>query len=153
MNTSPMSVPRKETREQRLQHICLQLAALGHDCQMGTDRGFISVADSLLRNYSQHRRLLINYRCPADKRIEDFLNDYLKRHGVDETIQLPWDTFSLLKPGLAREMSLPVASNHYKSPLLESYRLIQGVLHNPKSDRRTTKGVFHIVEGGLPILG
>jgi hypothetical protein len=26
-----------------------------------------------------------------------------------------------------------------------------GVLHNPKSDRRTTEGVFHIAEGGLPI--
>jgi hypothetical protein len=25
------------------------------------------------------------------------------------------------------------------------------VLHNPASDRRTTAGVFHIVEGGLPI--
>jgi hypothetical protein len=29
--------------------------------------------------------------------------------------------------------------------------VIQGVLHNPKNDRRTTQGVFHIVEGGLPI--
>ena len=27
----------------------------------------------------------------------------------------------------------------------------QGVLHNPKSDRRTTEGVFHVTEGGLPI--
>jgi hypothetical protein len=27
----------------------------------------------------------------------------------------------------------------------------QGVLHNPKNDRRTTKGVFHIARGGLPI--
>ena len=29
----------------------------------------------------------------------------------------------------------------------------QGVLHNPRSDRRTTQGIFHIVEGGLPIPG
>jgi hypothetical protein len=34
---------------------------------------------------------------------------------------------------------------------VQSYRLAQGVLHNPKSDRRTTKGIFHIVEGGLPV--
>jgi hypothetical protein len=27
----------------------------------------------------------------------------------------------------------------------------QWVLHNPKNDRRTTKGVFHIAEGGLPV--
>ena len=25
------------------------------------------------------------------------------------------------------------------------------MLHNPRSDRRTTKGVFHVVENGLPI--
>jgi hypothetical protein len=34
---------------------------------------------------------------------------------------------------------------------VKSYRVAQGVLHNPKSDRRTTQGVFHIAEGGLPI--
>lgn len=135
----------------KLQHICLQLAALGHHCQMNTDRSLLSVADSLLRNYSQHRRLLVDYRCPADQRIQDFLNNYLQRNGIDTTINLPGETFALLQPGLAREISLPYSENRYKSPLLESYRVMQGVLHNPKSDRRTTKGVFHIVEGGLPI--
>ena len=29
--------------------------------------------------------------------------------------------------------------------------MAQGVLHNPQNDRRTTKGVFHIVAGGLPV--
>ena len=140
-----------DKRQLKLQHICLQLAALGHNCQMNIDRSYLSVADSLLRNYGQHRRLLADYRCPADKRIQDFLNAYLQRNGVDTTINLPGETFSLLQPGLAREMSLPLSVNRYQSPLLESYRLVQGVLHNPKSDRRTTQGVFHIVEGGLPI--
>jgi hypothetical protein len=28
----------------------------------------------------------------------------------------------------------------------------QSVLHNPRSDRRTTAGIFHVTEGGLPIL-
>jgi len=129
----------------------MQLAALGHQCQMNTDRSYLSVAGSLLRNYSQHRRLLADYRCPADQRIQDFLNDYLARNGVDSTINLPGETFSLLQPGLAREISLPYSANYYQSPLLESYRVAQGVLHNPKSDRRTTQGVFHIAEGGLPI--
>jgi hypothetical protein len=32
------------------------------------------IADDLLRNYRQHRRLLQGYRCPADRRIQDFLN-------------------------------------------------------------------------------
>jgi len=140
-----------DKRQLKLQHICLQLAALGHNCQMNTDRSYLSVADSLLRNYSQHRRLLADYRCPSDKRIQDFLNQYLQRNGVEARIYLPGETFSLLQPGLAREISLPFATGHYKSPLLDSYRVKQGVLHNPKSDRRTTEGVFHIVEGGLPV--
>ena len=140
-----------DKRQLKLQHICLQLAALGHNCHMNIDRSYLSVADSLLRNYSQHRRLLADYRCPSDQRIQDFLNDYLQRNGVDININLPGETFSLLQPGLAREISLPYAGNRYQSPLLESFRVAQGVLHNPRSDRRTTQGVFHIVEGGLPI--
>lgn len=140
-----------DKRQLKLQLICLQLSALGYPCEMNTDRSFLSIADSLLRNYSQHRRLLANYRCPADKRIEDFINAYLSRNGIEANISLPGETFSLLQPGLAREMSLPYDENIYQSPLLSSYRIAQGVLHNPKSDRRTTKGVFHIAEGGLPI--
>ena len=36
---------------------------------------------------------------------------------------------------------------------LHSYRVRNGVLHNPRSDRRTTEGTFHVAEGGLPIPG
>jgi len=140
-----------DERQLKLQHICLQLASMGHPCQLNTDRSYLTVADSLLKNYGQHRRLLADYRCPADQRIQNFLNDYLKRNGVDTTINLPGETFTLQQPGLAREMSLPYSANYHQSPLLSSYRVKQGVLHNPKSDRRTTKGVFHIVEGGLPV--
>ena len=39
-----------DKRQLTLQHICLQLAALGHDCNMTTDRSLLSVSDSLLRN-------------------------------------------------------------------------------------------------------
>src|SRR5258707_15545092 len=48
-------------------------------------------------------------------------------------------------------MSLPPGMDSFTSPYLKSYRVPQGVLHNPKSDRRTTKGIFHVVEGGLPV--
>ncbi len=138
-------------RQVTLQHICLQLASLGHRCDLSADHGYLSVADSLLKNYSAQRQLLAEYRCPADQRIQDFLNNYLKRNGVDVEIKLPGETFNLNEKGIARELSLPYDNNTYKSDLVESYRLIQGVLHNPKNDRRTTSGVFHIVEGGLPI--
>lgn len=140
-----------DKRQIALQHICLQLASLGHRCQLSSDRGYLAVADSLLKNYSAQRRLLAEYRCPADQRIQNFLNDYFKRNGVDVEIKLPGETFNLNEAGIARELSLPYNSNTYKSELIESYRLIQGVLHNPKNDRRTTSGVFHIAEGGLPI--
>ena len=138
-------------RETRLQHICLQLASLGHKCQLGTDTGYLSVADGLIKNYSEYRRLFAEYRCPADQRIQDFLNDYFERNGIEQTVKLPSETFLLNDSGLARELSLPLTGKKYKSDLLESYRVKQGVLHNPKNDRRTTSGVFHIVEGGLPI--
>ncbi|MFV2003717.1 MAG: hypothetical protein ACC650_00870 [Gammaproteobacteria bacterium] len=140
-----------DKREIVLQHICLQLASLGHRCQLSSDRGYLAVADGLLKNYSAQRQLLAEYRCPADQRIQNFLNGYFKRNGVDTEIKLPGETFNLSARGIARELSLPYDSNTYKSDLVESYRLIQGVLHNPKNDRRTTSGVFHIVEGGLPI--
>ncbi|OOZ16361.1 hypothetical protein BOW28_10950 [Solemya velum gill symbiont] len=134
-----------------MQRICMQLAALGHQCGIDSHYSYLEVADSLLRNYSQHRRLLAHYRCPADQRIQDYLNAYLQRNGINSDIGLPGETFSLQQAGLAREVSLPYSANYHQSPLLESYRVAQGVLHNPKSDRRTTSGVFHIVEGGLPI--
>ena len=140
-----------DKRQIALQHICLQMASLGHRCQMSSDRGYLAVADSLLKNYSAQRQLLADYRCPADQRIQNFLNTYFKRNGVDVEIKLPGETFNLNEPGIARELSLPYNGETYKSDLVESYRLIQGVLHNPKNDRRTTSGVFHIVEGGLPI--
>jgi hypothetical protein len=148
------TVPDRRAVDQRqitLQHICLQLASLGHRCQLSSDHAYLSVADSLLKNYSAQRQLLAEYRCPADQRIQNFLNGYFKRNGVDVTIKLPGQTFNLNEAGIARELSLPFESNYYKSDLVESYRLVQGVLHNPKNDRRTTSGVFHIVEGGLPI--
>ncbi len=140
-----------DKRQIALQHICLQLASLGHRCQLSSDHSYLGVADSLLKNYSAQRQLLAEYRCPADQRIQNFLNDYLKRNGVDVEVKLPGETFNLNEEGIARELSIPYSSNTYKSDLVESYRLIQGVLHNPRNDRRTTSGVFHIVEGGLPI--
>ena len=48
-------------------------------------------------------------------------------------------------------LSLPVDRDDFVSDIINSYRVKQGVLHNPKSDRRTTQGIFHVAEGGLPI--
>lgn len=86
---------------------------------------------------------------PIDRRIQDFLDAYLDGTGV--TVGLPRETLILDQPGLARTLSLPCGGDRFSSEHLDSYRLANGILHNPANDRRTTKGVFHIAEGGLPI--
>ena len=106
------------------------------------------VAPILARQRELSRRLS-DRLCAADQRIQNFLDDYLADTGV--TPSLPRRTFVLDEPGLARELSLPFDGDTFSSPLLSSYRLVNGVLHNPAKDRRTTAGVFHIAEGGLPI--
>lgn len=89
-----------------------------------------------------------NAYCPADRRILSFLNDYLRPLGP---VSLPALTLTLNQAGMARTLSLPPDRDEFTSGIVHTYRLKQGVLHNPKNDRRTTQGVFHIAEGGLPI--
>lgn len=88
--------------------------------------------------------------CPADRRIQDFLHAYLK-NTAGKPIEFPVRTFILDRPGLGRQLSLPPDSDIFKSDIVTTYRLRQGILHNPKNDRRTTQGVFHISEGGFPV--
>ncbi|HEX4137031.1 MAG TPA: hypothetical protein VHY84_20640 [Bryobacteraceae bacterium] len=130
----------------------LKLAALGQPVsQSTTDADFIEIAGPLLRNYHQKNQLLRGRLCPADARIQAFLDDYLGGVRPDDIPRLPSQTLVLDRPGLARALSLPPAGDVLTSPYIKSYRIRQGILHNPKSDRRTTKGIFHITEGGLPV--
>ncbi len=134
-------------------YLNLKLAALGQPTGDGTtEAGFLQIAQPLLRNYETKDRLLRDHLCPADARIQTFLNDYLSGVPPAQSLpRLPARTLVLDRPGLARVMSLPPNSASFSSPFLRSYRIPQGILHNPLSDRRTTKGVFHIAEGGFPI--
>ncbi len=104
---------------------------------------------ALLQRQHETDRLLADYLCPADQRIQVFLNDYLKETGL--AVKLPGRTFVLDRYGLARVLSLPPDRDEFVSEHVRSYRVKQGVLHNPHSDRRTTQGIFHIAEGGLGI--
>ncbi len=131
-----------------VRYINLKLAALGQPTSAATTEPyFLDIARPLLRNYYQKDQLLGDRLCPVDARIQAFLERYLGA----ETPRLPSKTFVLDRPGLVRAMSLPPGQDRLHSPYLESYRVRQGILHNPRSDRRTTKGIFHIVEGGFPI--
>jgi len=148
----------KGDQKDLIRYINLQLAAMGQPIfkeesteeEQLSDPKFIELTDSLIKNYRAKSRLLADHLCPADQRIQDFLNDYLADVD-DEVAQIPTSTFVLDQPGIARELSLPPNKDEHITDLLSSYRIEQGVLHNPKHDRRTTKGSFHIVDGSLPV--
>jgi phosphoenolpyruvate carboxykinase (diphosphate) len=138
--------------EQMIQYINLKLTALDLPVyDSGKETRFLDIAHDLIASYQEKSRLLADHLCPPDERIQQFLNNYLENVPGAPEIQLPVKTFILDHHGIARMLSLPPNKDAYISPLIHSYRVKQGVLHNPKNDRRTTKGVFHVVEGGLPI--
>lgn len=112
---------------------------------------FFGLSKSLLESYQEKSRLLANYLPPCDQRIQDFIGNYFSELGLEEMPHLPNKTLILDRHGVARALSLPAKGDHFSSAIIDSYRIYQGVLHNPKNDRRTTQGVFHVAEGGLPI--
>ena len=135
-----------------VEYLHLKLAALGQPTgRTSADGRFLQLARPLLRHHYEKERLLGDYLCPADTRIQSFLDAYLCDVCPDGVPRLPASTFILDRAGLARAMSLPPDAQSFSSPYLSSYRVPQGVLHNPASDRRTTRGVFHIAEGGFPV--
>ncbi len=143
-----------ETYRENLQlYISLKLAAsgqpVGHDV---SNADFLDITEDLLKAYRERSRLLHGYLCPPDRRIQDFLDTYLGDCG-EPVPHLPDNTLILDRPGVARELSLPVNGDEFKGEFVSSYRIRNGVLHNPASDRRTTKGSFHVVEDGLPVPG
>ncbi len=141
-----------EDREEILRYLNLQLLANGYPAALSdTDRNFADISKGLLENHRQKNRLLSSHRCPVDLRIERFLQSHLSDITGSEQLKLPSRTLVLDRYGLARELSLPVAHDEYVNDLVKSYRVQNGVLHNPKHDRRTTVGTFHVTEGGLPI--
>ncbi len=142
--------PSIESELRLTNYINLKLSALGcptvrtHD-----EQEFLDLASALLSHHRETDRLLANYLCPADWRIQQFLDEHLYATSIQP--KLPGHTFVLDRHGLARALSLPPNRDYFISDIVSSYRVKQGVLHNPKSDRRTTEGSFHIAEGGLPI--
>ena len=123
----------------------LGIPALAQVDQSETD----SLMSPILARQRELSRRLAHRPCAADQRIQNFLDSYLE--GAAETPQLPRSTFVLDQPGLARALSLPADSTSFVSDYVESYKVLGGVLHNPRNDRRTTAGVFHVAESGLPI--
>ena len=130
--------------------ILLKLAAMGVEIppEAAGDEDVFHLAGNLFARYREQARLLADHLCPADRRIQHYLDEL---QGSAGAVRLPAETLILDQYGLARELSLPLDGTRYENELVSSHRLDNGVLHNPVNDRRTTQGVFHVAEGGLPI--
>lgn len=142
-------------RQELIDYIKLKLMVSGGE--MGQD-DFVSrltIPHEVVAHLKERIRLSYGEPSPIDARAQEFLDRYLAELSPDPPIKLPGlgQSFILDRPGMARELSLPENGDHFESDIVSSYRLGngQGVLHNPKSDRRTTQGVFHVAEGGAPI--
>ncbi|MGN6547091.1 MAG: hypothetical protein ACTHK7_18700, partial [Aureliella sp.] len=106
---------------------------------------------NLLANLQEKNRLLGDYRAPVDQRLEAFLKSHFADLALDPPLRLPSRSLVLDRHGMARLLSLPAHGDRFESDLLTSTRVFNGVVHNPRADRRTTQGTFHVCEGGLPI--
>ena len=148
-----------QSRKDTVQYINLQLAALGQplfkdhedDSVKFCNPKFQTLTNGLIKGFKEKSRLLSQHLAPADARIQNFLNDYLKELDFNKPYALPNNTLILTQKGHAREISLPPNGNSFKSDDIISHRIKQGILNNPINDKRTTKGTFHIVEGPLPV--
>ena len=168
---------RDTERLELLRYLNLKLAANGLPVSKaagGTE--LVQLAAGLITNFREKTRLLYDHRCPVDQRIETFLNSYFadvlaqeaadanrrrlaasgtagdKRSAPDK-LRVPGRALVCDRHGLTRELSLPADGDEINSEYLHSYRVRNGVLHNPRSDRRTTVGTFHVCEGGMSIPG
>ena len=142
-----------DARRARLRrYINLQLIASGlAPVTLGDRTEEAADAERLLADCCARLGMIEDFRCPADRRIESFLRSHFADVLEGAEMRLPETTFTSDRYGVARELSLPLDQDRFGNEYVESYRVKNGVLHNPRSDRRTTSGTFHVVEGGLPI--
>lgn len=147
-----------EERRRLREYVNLKLAARGFEIVGSeTDFPFLQMGRLMISNFQERLRLLSDYLCPADRAIDGYLRSVLQEflpeispHGEP---LIPADALYLERHGIARILSLPATADKFENSILTSYRVAQGVCHNPAKDRRTTKGVFHVAEGGLPVPG
>ena len=157
--TANQTKPSKKDRKDMIQYINLQLASMGqahfsdeNDAKTKfSNEKFLSLTGDFINSFREKSRILSDHLNPADARIQNFINDYLSDIEFKDSLQLPSNTFILSSPGLARELSLPPDSDEFSNEFVSTYRVKQGILNNPAHDKRTTKGTFHIVRGGLPV--
>ena len=108
----PLSHNRRDETLELIRYINLKLAALGQPTSRSTaDPELLEIAGPLLRNYHQKDQLLGNRLCPADTRVQSFLDSYLRDVSPNGAARLPVDSFVLDREGMARIMSLPASAD------------------------------------------
>ena len=92
-----------EHNNELVRYINLKLASLGLPTSRRTaDTHFLEFAGPLLRNYYQKNQLLGDRLCPADTRIQAFLDEYLHDLCPGGAARIPVETFNLDRGGMAR---------------------------------------------------
>ncbi|HEY3329370.1 MAG TPA: hypothetical protein VGK19_05075 [Capsulimonadaceae bacterium] len=147
--------PADPAREELVDYIKLRLAVAGWEFADDDYRKHTTLPREVISHLKERIRLSYGKRSPIEKRAQAFLDRYLADVPDIPPVRLPGlgQTYILDRSGMAEELSLPADGDNFMSDIVSSYRLTngQGVLHNPKSDRRTTEGVFHVTEGGAPV--
>ncbi len=143
------------TDQELRDYIKLKLLVSGGEMAQDDFVERLTIPHEVVAHLKERVRLSFGEHSPIDRRAQAFLDRYFADLSLDTPITLPGlgESFVLDRPGMARELSLPENGDLFESDIVSSYRLGhgQGVLHNPKSDRRTTQGVFHVAEGGAPV--
>ena len=138
-----------------IDYIKLKLTVAGSKLDSDDPSTRLKIPFEVLAHLKERIRHSYGTHAPIDQRIQGFLDSFLATVEREDKVVLPGlgQSFILDRLGMATELSIPEGEDLFESDIVKSYKLMngQGVLHNPKSDRRTTQGVFHIAEGGLPI--
>ena len=93
-------------------YINLKLVALGQPPNRNTaGSDLVEIAGPLLRNYYQKDQLLAGRLCPADSRIQTFLDGHLGDVCPSEVARFPANTFVLDREGMAALYAL-IARRH-----------------------------------------
>lgn len=131
-----------------VEKIKLQLLMLGQPVEQASDY-LQEVVEPMMASYVSCLKHSEKIQCAADKRIEGFLDHFFEKK--EKCHYLPEVDFICDQFGIARLLSLPENEDEFHSEYAHTYRTTTGILNNPGTDKRTTKDVFHVVEGGLPI--
>ena len=120
-------------RQVAVRLLLLKLAAMGAQipAQLG-DQDALHLAGDLFARYREQSRLLSEHLCPADRRIQQYIDRLVAAAGSTERVRLPADTLILDRYGLARELSLPLDGDVWHNELVSSYRARQRRAAQPR---------------------